>query len=253
MPLDQLTGLLARWHATDGRVAQARLLREAAATLRELTADERAELAAAMRATGLDELADHLGQPGVGRWPDEAARWLLMLDTDAVLDVLGQLEHPSPPPPPPPPGAAGHEVAEPSADDPPPDLPSVVETDTTAPADDADGDRLDADGDRLDAEDADGDRLDADATAGDRADGALALLRELPAGWRRRRTADRLARRGALDAVDAATVLSLFDRAGDRSAIAARLLERDALDASELGRWLPPAAVRRLTGRRARR
>jgi hypothetical protein len=96
VPLDQLTGLLARWHAADSRVARARLLREASSTLRGLDDTERRELGRALTDHGIGALGQQVARGtavwGPGGWEHQAAQELLALDTDLALDVISELE-----------------------------------------------------------------------------------------------------------------------------------------------------------------
>jgi hypothetical protein len=297
MPLDQLTGLLARWHATEGRVARVGILREAADTLRGLSETERRALGGALAEQGMERLATPLvvGRDLGGDAGHALADDLLALDTDRVLDVLSSLEeraaHLPPPatddavgPWPPPPPAPAAEPAPPTmveirpgrtpgpADQPRPEavepaaldleVPAAEETgaavvaESAEPPGSAPEPRVDP-GDRvLMPTTGRGDPHTVGATGSaepDRAEGAMALLREVPAGWRRRRTADRLVQRGALDGVDPADLLGLFDRVGDRTLLAGRLLDRGGIDARTIGALLPPGPRRRLLARLARR
>src|SRR5690606_9028659 len=60
------------------------------------------------------------------------------------------------------------------------------------------------------------------ATAVRTSEDALAMLRDLPDGWQRRRAAERLLAAGALDHLDPLAVVRSFARRGDRTHLAAR-------------------------------
>jgi hypothetical protein len=309
VPLDQLTGLLARWHAADSRVARARLLREASSTLRGLDDTERRELGRALTDHGIERLGQQVAQGtavwGPGGWEDQAAQELLALDTDLALDVISELEtalaSTSGAVLPPPPGADGHlpatdpdlgarepqppgppaaedvdahwelpwttepvtesEASEPvparvdvTAPEPAPTVSGPPEPAPTAPAAPVptrsiDLDPVDAPTRRGSAATA---RLATVAGPDERSPQTAADLLELPDGWRRRRAADRLLQRGGLDGVDAAELLSMFDRVGDRIRIAARLVAAGRIDEATLRERLPAAAGNRLARRLAR-
>jgi hypothetical protein len=328
VPLDELTGLLARWHAADSRMARVRVMREASSTLGGLNDVERRELGRALAAQGVGSLARQVEQGsavwGPSGWEEHAAQELLGLDTDRALDVISELEgalagtsDPSGPTlPPPPPGGDHHLPApgedpalaewerpwrpEEAGDDRPPDVAEATATEDEdaglaehAPAgQEAPADRDTSVGHATTA--GQDPSIGEDASAGGQAPAAvtsaeagtppvepvppaapapssaslaapvvppraavagasLAHLRELPAGWRRRRATVQLVRDGELDDVDPRALLHLFDRDGDRTRVAAALVARDLVDGSVLLDELPPAAGRRLARRRARR
>ena len=81
---------------------------------------------------------------------------------------------------------------------------------------------------------------------------ALLALDQVPAGWQRRRAAQRLFAVGALAGVDATALLARFPDARDRRFVAADLLAASELAAEDLADDLPPQVVRRLAIRAER-
>jgi hypothetical protein len=288
VPIDELTGLLARWHAADGRLARAAVLREAAETLRGLSEADRRALGSALAEEGMERLATPLvaGRDLGGDAGHALADDLLALDTDRVLDVLSSLERQASHLPPPPPGADAESVpSEPQPErrpererrpepepeprpepqpeawaEQPPAEPPVRAEEPPAPTASEPA--------RPAAHPAQPTRtppMDASPSAGTArrggfelpqatdAEDALAQLRALPAGWRRRRAAVRWLEEGVLAGADPATVLEVFERIADRRRVADQLLAVGQIDADRLLDQLPAQVVRRLVRRRSRR
>jgi hypothetical protein len=294
VPIDELTGLLARWHAADGRLARAGVLREAAETLRGLSDADRRALGTALAEQGMEGLATPLvaGRDLGGDAGHALADDLLALDTDRVLDVLSSLEQRAghlPPPPPSadtatvpseprpehPPEPMPEPVPEPQPDlqaEPPPEEPPVQRPARAEEPPAPTGSEPTASEPARTAE-----RhpvpprpqvappVEARPPAGAArrggfelpqprdAEDALAQLRALPAGWRRRRAAVRWLEEGVLAGADPATLLGAFERIADRRRVADQLLAVGQVDADRLRDQLPAQAVRRLVRRRARR
>ena len=87
--------------------------------------------------------------------------------------------------------------------------------------------------------------------ATDTAGGATAFpdLLAQPAGFRRRRAAQRAIAEGAIDHADAVALCRLFDRPGDRMWIAGDLVESGMLSVADLHALLGPHDARRLAAR----
>lgn len=81
---------------------------------------------------------------------------------------------------------------------------------------------------------------------------ALAALDAVPAGWQRRRAAERLAETGALPTDDLPTLFRRFDRSTDAAFVAGTLLATRAVAIDDLDGVLPARTVRRLATRTAR-
>jgi hypothetical protein len=288
VPIEELTGLLARWHAADGRLARAGVLREAADTLRGLSATDRRALGTALAEQGMEGLATPLiaGRDLGGDAGHALADDLLALDTDRVLDVLTSLEQGAShlPPPPPPPGTDAElgRQPEPQAELPPEPQPEPSPEPQPEPA--PEEPRLDPE---VRAEEPPATTPSEPASsvghpspgrpaarpategggppaAGARrgvfelprpadVDEALAQLRALPAGWRRRRAAVRWLEEGVLAGVDPAILLGEFGQIADRRRVADQLLATGQVDPARLADQLPSQVVRRLARRRARR
>jgi hypothetical protein len=283
VPIEELTGLLARWHAADGRLARAGVLREAADTLRGLSATDRRALGTALAEQGMEGLATPLiaGRDLGGDAGHALADDLLALDTDRVLDVLTSLEQGAShlPPPPPPPGTDPQPDPQPQ---PQPELPPEPQAELPPepqpepspdpqPEPDAEEPPLEpearaegppastpselaarpapAGGPPAAAARRGGFELPRPADV----DEALAQLRALPAGWRRRRAAVRWLEEGVLAGVDPATLLEEFGQIADRRRVADQLLATGQVDPARLADQLPSQVVRRLARRRARR
>jgi hypothetical protein len=290
VPIEELTGLLARWHAADGRLARAGVLREAAETLRGLSATDRRALGTALAEQGMEGLATPLiaGRDLGGDAGHALADDLLALDTDRVLDVLTSLEQGAshlPPPPPPPgtdeqpdpqpepraelppepqpapapdpqPAPAPDPQPEPAPEEPPLDPevraeepPTTTPSEPTSTVRHAAPERPASGGPSRPAARRGGFELPRPADV----DEALAQLRALPAGWRRRRAAVRWLEQGVLAGVDPATLLGEFGRIADRRRVADQLLATGQVDPAWLADQLPSQIVRRLARRRARR
>jgi hypothetical protein len=289
VPIEELTGLLARWHAADGRLARAGVLREAAETLRGLSPTDRRALGTALAEQGMEGLATPLiaGRDLGGDAGHALADDLLALDTDRVLDVLTSLEQGAShlPPPPPPPGTdpqleptaelppepqpAPSPQPEPSpqpqpapapeepprdpevrAEDPPATTPSEPASTVGHPSPRRPAARPATEGGGPPpAARRSGFELPRPADL----DEALAQLRALPAGWRRRRAAVRWLEEGVLAGVDPAILLGEFGQIADRRRVADQLLAAGQVDPAWLADQLPSQVVRRLARRRARR
>lgn len=75
---------------------------------------------------------------------------------------------------------------------------------------------------------------------------ALRVLDAVPAGWQRRRVAERLLASGALDGVDAGRFLQRFPGAADARFVIGSAVDRGTLTIPELTEHLPEEAIRRL-------
>jgi hypothetical protein len=291
MPIEELTGLLARWHAADGRLARAGVLREAAETLRGLSVTDRRALGTALAEQGMEGLATPLigGRDLGGDAGHALADDLLALDTDRVLDVLTSLEERAshlPPPPPPPgtdappdpqpeppperrPGSPPEPQPAPSPEpqpEPAPEEPALdpavraEEPPAPAPSEPASTVGHATPGRPAVTPAPEGGRSRPAARRGGfelpqpaDVDDALAQLRALPAGWRRRRAAVRWLEEGVLAGVEPATLLGEFGQIADRRRVADQLLATGQVDPARLVDQLPAPVVRRLARRRARR
>jgi hypothetical protein len=97
--------------------------------------------------------------------------------------------------------------------------------------------------------------LTALTAGGERLDGpaVLELLQAFPAGWQRRAALRRLIASPGTDlGTDAVAVVGLFERDGDRFAVAARLVRDAGVEIEQLQPALAPAAAERLQARSKR-